>query len=342
MCGRLAESLQEGACGMSSGLMYAPGSSAPMEELEALCRVVEREGKIYATHMRNYSDKLIEAVDEQLQLASRTGCRLQISHFQAVGARNWHLQAQALERIEAARVKGVDVGLDCYPYVRGSTVLTQVLPQWALDGGTDAFLARLRDPIERKTIARETEADLAQGWENIFISAVGSLENRPLVGSSIVDAAELRGCEPVEAAFDLLQEENGQVNILEINQSEENLRQVLTHAESNIISDGFYVKGNPHPRLYGTFPFLLGEIARDRKWLTLAEAIYKITALPAMRLNMRDRGRLAPGFHADVTVFDPAAIDGPANYENPTLPPAGIAHVFRSGKRIAGEKRSDC
>ena len=332
---KLAESLSEGACGFSTGLMYSPGASAPREELERLCRVVARHGKTYATHMRDYGDHLMDAVDEQLDLARRAGCRLQISHLQAVGPRNWDKQAAVLEKIETASARGLDVGFDCYPYIAGSTVLTQLLPQQALEGGLDGLLARLADSIERKRIAAETEASLAQGWNGILISSVESQTNRGLIGKTIAAIAENRAREPVEVVMDLIQEERGRVNMLEINQSESNLRQTLSHPLSCVISDGFYVKGRPHPRLFGTFPLLLGEMSRERKWLTLAEAVHKITGKPARRFGMPNRGRLATGCLADVVVFDPETVNSPASYDNPTLPPDGIRHVFRNGAAIA-------
>ena len=328
---KLAESLSEGACGFSTGLMYSPGASAPFGELERLCRVVARHGKTYATHMRGYGDFLIEAVDEQLQLARRTGCRLQISHFQAVGQRNWSKQAVALEHIEKAVAEGLDVGFDCYPYIAGSTVLTQLLPQWSLEGGIEGLLARLDNRAERKRIAAETDASLEQGWTNILVSAVETSDNRNLIGQSIAAVAASRSREPIEVVFDLLQEEQGRVNMLEMNQSETNLRQTLTHPLSCVISDGFYVKGRPHPRLYGTFPLLLGEMSRERGWLSLAAAVHKITDKPAQRFSIPKHGRLEHGYFADVVVFDPKTVNSPASFQNPALPPTGICHVFRSG-----------
>ncbi len=331
---KLSESLQQGACGFSTGLMYAPGASAPFEELERLCRVVARHGKTYATHMRDYGDHLAEAVNEQLELARRTGCRLQISHLQAVGPRNWDKQQTVLERIENAAADGVDVGFDCYPYTRGSTVLTQLLPQWALEGGIDGLLARLADRAERTRIAAETEASLTQGWAGIWISSVESQSGRGLIGKTVAGIAEDRAREPVEIVLDLIQEERGCVNMLELNQNEPNLRQTLSHPFSCVISDGFYVKGHPHPRLYGTFPLLLGEMSRERGWLTLAEAVHKITDKPARRFGIVKRGRLEKGYFADVVVFDPETINGPATYENPTLAPTGIYHMFRNGSEV--------
>ena len=331
MTGLLADALDAGARGFSTGLMYAPGESAPFEEIEQLCRVVATRGKIYATHMRNYFSGLVTAVEEQIELARRTGCRLQISHLQAVGASNWPLQPLALHRIEAAASEGIDVAFDCYPYLAGSTVLTQVLPQWTLGGGIDALLARLRDPSERARIAMETRSTIEWRWSDIYISSVASDFNRPAIGKNLEELGLLRNCAPLDAMLDLLIEESGAVNMLCFNQSEENLRETLTHPLSIVISDGFYVRGRPHPRLHGTFPLWLGTFCRDRKWTTLAEGVHKITGRPAERFGILGRGFLKPGFFADITVFDPAAIDSPATYDAPEQPPTGIRYVFRNG-----------
>ena len=196
------------------------------------------------------------------------------------------------------------------------------------------MLARLDDRAERTRITAETEASLAQGWAGIWIASVESQRNRSLIGKTVAAIAEERAREPVEIVLDLIQEERGLVNILELNQSQPNLRQTLSHPLSSIISDGFYVKGNPHPRLYGTFPLLLGEISRERGWLTLAEAVHKITDKPAHRFGIAKRGRLQNGYFADVIVFDPETVNGPATYENPTLAPTGIRHVFRNGAEV--------
>jgi N-acyl-D-aspartate/D-glutamate deacylase len=328
----LDESLAGGACGFSTGLMYSPGESAPFAELERLCRIVARRGKVYATHMRDYSFCLLEAVDEQIELARRTGCRLQISHLQAVGEANWGRQAPALERVERARGEGIDIGFDCYPYVAGSTVLTQLLPQSALAGGVAGLMARLRDAAERTRIGRETVAGMAHRWTDIFISAVGSEANRPVVGRSIQTIAESRGCAPIDAVLDLLLEENGAVNMLEFNQSPDNLRQTLSHPLSNVISDGFYVTGRPHPRLHGAFAELLGGVCREKRWMDLPEAVRKVTSLPAERFGLRGRGRIETGYYADLVVFDPARIASPATYEQPEQPPEGVHWVMREGR----------
>jgi N-acyl-D-amino-acid deacylase len=329
----LSAAFEQGATGFSTGLMYAPGSSAPQDELERLCRVTAHHGRVYATHMRSYTDALVESVAEQIELSRRTGCRLQISHFQAVGPANWPAQERALELIESARRDGIDVEFDCYPYTRGSTVATQLLPQWALGQGIAGMLVALGDPGTRQKIATETEAALAQGWHGILISSVDSADDRGVVGRSLAEIGELRAKAPVEALFDLLTEYRGRVNMLEINQSEDNLRQTLTHPLSTVISDGFYVSGKPHPRLYGTFPHWLGHYCRDLRWISLEEAVAKITSRPAERFQLKGRGLLRKGYLADITVFDAERIASPATYENPCVGPEGIAGVYRSGYR---------
>jgi dihydroorotase/N-acyl-D-amino-acid deacylase len=311
--------------------MYSPGESAPFAELERLCRVLARRGAVYATHMRDYGFRLVEAVDEQIELARRTGCRLQISHLQAVGQANWGRQAAALERIERARAEGIDLAFDCYPYLAGSTVLTQLLPQWSLGGGLPGLMGRLRDPAARAQIASQTIDGMVHRWSDLFISAVSSQANRDMIGRSIEFIASLRSCAPIDVVLDLLLEEQGAVNMLEFNQSEDNLRQTLTHPLSSIISDGFYVTGRPHPRLHGTFPELLGNVCREKRWLDLPEAVRKITSLPAERFHLRGRGRILPGYDADLVVFDAMRIGSPATYDRPEQPPDGICHVLRRG-----------
>ncbi len=329
----LAEALAAGAVGFSTGLMYAPGSSAPTNELQRLCNVTAKHGGIYTSHIRSYFSGLVDAVEEQLDLAHHSGGRLQISHLQAVGANNWRLQSKAIDAIEWARTEGIDVEFDCYPYVAGSSVLTQVLPQGALDGGIPALMARLRNPAQRQTIRGETLRTIPWNWSDIHISSVGTQQNRSAIGKTIEDIAADRRCEPVDAMLDLLLEEEGDANMLCFNQSAENLRASLTHPCATIISDGFYVKGRPHPRLHGTFPLLLGTISRRRGWLPLSEAVHKITGKPAVRYGLKQRGLLQPGFFADVVGFRADVIDSPATYESPQLDPLGIEFVYRNGQR---------
>ena len=242
---------------------------------------------------------------------------------------------RALEAIEQAHASGVDVEFDCYPYVAGSTVLTQLLPQKFLDGGIDALLARLAAPAQRSGISRETSDTIPWRWEDILISSLESPHNQSALGKSLAQIGAERGCEPVDVLLDLLIEEKGSVNMISFNQSEENLRRSLTHPLATIISDSFYVKGRPHPRLHGTFPLLLGTMCRERGWLSLPEAIHKCTQRPAARYGLRDRGSLRAGAYADVTVFDAQTVNSPATYEHPELRPVGIREVFRNGVRTS-------
>jgi dihydroorotase/N-acyl-D-amino-acid deacylase len=334
MGGTLDEALLEGATGFSTGLMYAPGSSAPREELVRLCRVVAKRNKIYCSHIRDYSTHLLAAIDEQIDLARASGCKLQISHLQTVGRVNWKLNAIALECIESARNSGVDVMFDCYPYVAGSTVLTQMLPQWTLEGGIPKLMERLSDAATSREIAKHVADNMVHQWSDIFISSVGSNQNADAVGKSIAEISAERGDNPMDIVFRLLLEEQGQVNMLQFNQSEQNLRANLAHPLSIIISDGFYVKGKPHPRLHGTFPELLGNICRDKGWLSLSDAIHKVTGAPADRFSITGRGFLKAGYFADITIFHQETIRSNATYKDPQQDPTGIAAVYREGKLL--------
>jgi len=329
----LDDALAEGAAGFSTGLMYAPGATAPREELQALCAVTARRGKLYASHIRDYSWQLLDAIDEQIELARATGCRLQISHLQAVGAANWPKQPAAIARIEAARAQGLDVAFDAYPYAAGCTVLSQLVPQRALENGFAAFAASLSDAATRSTLEHEIREHTAQAWHDIYVPSHGPLASgRSVAGQSLAQISESWQQPPEAVILDLLRDADGDVNMLSFNQSEENLRATLTHPLAAVITDGIHMGANSHPRLYGTFPHLLGALCREQRWMRLETAIHKITALPAARLGLTDRGRLEPGCRADLVLFDPATIGTTADYNDPLHSPAGIVRVFRDGQ----------
>jgi N-acyl-D-amino-acid deacylase len=334
MAGLLDQALAEGAAGLSSGLMYAPGSGASCTELTALARVVARRGGVYTTHMRSYSAGLVDAVKEQIAIADASGCRLQISHLQAAGEDYWPLQQLAIDAIEKASARRIDVAFDAYPWLAGSTVLTQVLPQSALEGGTAALLSRLRDPEQREAIRPYIKPEAL--WNGVVITSAATNEDL-LVGRSFQEIANERGTDPETAVMDILLEQEGNVNIVEHCQSLENLHALLAHPLAVVITDGVYTRGRSHPRLYGTFPLLLGDLVRERKWLSLEEAIHKVSGRPAEIFNMRERGRIAKGYVADITVFDPEAVSTGATYEKPDVAPSGIRSVYRGGTLTVNE-----
>jgi N-acyl-D-amino-acid deacylase len=334
MVGLLDQALAEGAAGLSSGLMYAPGSGASSTELTALARVVTRRGGVYTTHMRSYSAGLVDAVQEQIAIAEASGCRLQISHLQAAGEDYWPLQQMAIDAIEQAYTRGVDVAFDAYPWLAGSTVLTQVVPQSALEGGTAALLSRLRDPAQREAIRPSIRPEAR--WNGVVITSAAINED-VLVGRSVYEIANERGTDPETAVMDILLEQEGNVNIVEHCQSLENLHALLAHPLAVVITDGVYTRGRSHPRLYATFPLLLGDLVRERKWLSIEEAIYKVTGRPAQIFKMQERGRIAKGYIADITIFDPAAVRTGATYEKPDVAPSGIRSVYRGGTLAVNE-----
>ncbi len=331
MCHLLEEAIDQGAVGFSSGLMYAPGSGATVQELTELARVAARKGAVYTTHMRSYSAGLVEAVEEQIAIARASGCKLQISHLQAAGDAYWPLQQRATSAIEEASASGVDVAFDAYPWLAGSTVLTQILPQSALDGGIAQLLKRLADPMWRGLIRPDIKPEAR--WNGVVITAAAKDEEL-LVGRSISDIASERRTTPEDAVMDILLEQGGHVTIVEHCQSLDNLHALLTHPLAMVVTDGVYTRGRSHPRLYATFPLLLGDLVRQRKWLSLEEAIHKVTEKPATRFRMNGRGRIALGYEADITVFDHNSIHTDATYEMPAVPPAGIHSVWRQGKMV--------
>jgi len=335
LCRLLDQALGEGAAGFSTGLMYAPGATAPLSELQELCTVTAQHGKLYATHMRSYSWELEAAVDEQLQLARSSRCRLQISHLQAAGRANWHRQQASLHAIECAHAEGVDVAFDAYPYLAGSTVLSQLLPQHVWERGFASYSEHIAAPDVRRELASWLDTHTAQRWCDILISSHAPFPSgEQLARQNIADYAEAHQISGGEAILDLIERSQGQINIIAFNQSEENLRQLLTHPLAAVISDGLYTDGIPHPRLYGSFVHWLGYYVRQLNWLSLPQAIYKITGFPASRLGLRDRGRLTAGSLADIVCFDPAEIASPATYETPRACPTGIRAVYRNGTQI--------
>ena len=324
----LTRSLEQGAKGLSTGLNEVPSSYGDFEELAGLCRIAQRYGALYTSHLRDYKFRFLEAVQEALDLGRQTQVPVELSHLQAVGRKNWHKMSEALELVEQALRDGVQVGIDAYPYVAGSAHLTQALPTWALEGGTASLLGRLSDPATRARIADETEAGMSNTWADVVIA--GGLPEA-VIGKTVQQVADERGCSGIDAALDLVIEAGGPLRIISFNQSEENLRKVLTHPLTAIITDGLVTEGKCHPRAFGTYPTFLGKFIREKRWLTLEEAIRKITSLPARRFSLERRGTLERGGWADITVFDSEKIGTRSDYLEPDHRPEGITHVLVNG-----------
>ena len=340
MAAMVEHALADGACGASSGLEYTPGAFASLDELIALCRPLAARRLPYATHMRNEDDRLLEAIDEAIAVARGARCPLQISHLKTQGPRNWGKLDTVFARIGAARKAGLDVAFDRYPYVAYQTGLTNLFPVWSRDGGIDGFLARLDDSATAGRVRAETLAkiELLGGWDNVMVTSVRDSTDKPAEGQRLGHYAASVGSDPYQLAGALLRRSHGNVGMVGFAMSEENLDRILAHPLGMVCSDGgsFAVDGpthhgSPHPRGLGTFPRVLGRYVRERKALTLPQAIHKMSGYPAQRVRLADRGRLEPRFAADVVVFDPATVADRATFEQPFQYPVGISAVIVNG-----------
>ena len=334
------QAIAAGACGASTGLEYTPGAFATPEELIALCRPLAAKRLPYATHMRNEDDRVLDSIDESIAVARGAGCPLQISHLKMQGTRNWPKLDTALARIAAARTAGIDVHFDVYPYEAYSTGLTNLFPVWSRDGGTKAFLARLTDAGVAPRLRTETLAkvELIGGWEHVQISRVAEAVDRDAEGKRVGAYAAAKGIDPYVAVVGLLERNRGDVGMLGFAMSEDTIDRLLAHEVSMVCSDGgaFAIdgptrRGSPHPRGAGTFPRVLGRYVRERKALSLARAIAKMSAIPAARARLLDRGRLAVGMAGDVVVFDADRVADTATFANPFQYPLGISAVVVNG-----------
>ncbi|WP_156275333.1 N-acyl-D-amino-acid deacylase family protein [Neomoorella glycerini] len=340
MAALLEQAMKEGAMGLSSGLLYPPGCYAPTEELIALCRVARRYGGIYVSHIRNESDGVLEAIEEALEIGREAGIPVHISHLKACGPCNWPKIPRALALLAAAREQGQDVTWDAYPYIAGSTTAASLLPPWAVAGGAAALRERLESPDTRREIKKAWQEGLP-GWDNmvkslgydrLVINAVSHRENADCVGLTLAEIGARRRCDPADALLDLLWTEGGSLAIETYHACEETLDMILRHPVTTIGSDGIYSGDQTHPRLYGTFVRVLGRYVRERRLLTLEEAVAKMTSRPAARLGLRGRGRVTTGFYADLVLFDPETVADRATFQEPAQTPAGIAAVIVNGR----------
>lgn len=338
----LAQSLQQGAVGLSTGLIYSPGSYADTRELVRLCEVVTGVGGIYATHIRNESNEILESVKEALDIGRKTGVSVHISHFKICGRENWNRIGTVLNLILQAKKEGLDVTCDMYPYLAGSTTLATLLPPWVHEGGIEALTERLGRHEVRERIKKDFARGIkgwdnimqGVGWENIFINWVYSRQNKKMEGRNLRGIAASCKKDPAQTLFDLLISEKGRATMVVFCNCEENMRNMMQQPMTMIGTDGIHLGQKPHPRLYGTFPRVLGKYVREEKLLSLEEAIHKMTYLPNQRLGFADRGAIRKGFFADIVVFDPDTIRDCATYKDPKQYSQGIEYVLVSGKVV--------
>ena len=342
----IAQSMAEGAFGMSTGLIYPPGSYSSTEEIVELASVLKQYGGIYTTHMRNEGDRLMESVEETIKIGEENDIPVQISHHKATGRPNWGKVNATLRVMEQARQRGVEINCDMYPYTAGSTMITATLPTRALEGGIEKMLERLKDKETRESIKKELiEGTLTgsnsiknTGWHGILIA--GCPSNKEYEGKSLEEILKKAGKfhDPFEGLFDLLLEIEGNATMITFGMDEDDVRTVMASPLSSIGSDSSAVApaagGKPHPRAYGTFPRFLGKYVRDEKLLALETAISKITSLPAGKARLENRGIIKEGFWADIVIFDPATIIDKATYDNPHQYPEGINYVIVNGQVV--------
>ncbi len=342
------KAMRQGALGLSSGLIYAPNRYADVAELAALAEVAGRYGGIYASHIRNEGGAYADAVREAVEIGRRAHVPVQIFHFKLAGPSVWGHMAEQVKLVEAARAEGIDVSADQYPYIAGMTLLEIVIPPKYREGGTEKFLARLRDPAVCAAIRRDLqqgvpgwESPSAVGWDRIMLSSATRPENKPYEGRRISQIAAARKQDPLDTVFDLLLSEQSRCFAIYFQMDERDVAYAMRQPWVSIGSDGAAgpTPGKPHPRFYGTFPRVLGKYVREEKVLTLEDAIRKMTSLSAEQVGLADRGLLRPGFAADVVVFDPATVADRATFEDPEQYPVGIEYVLVNGEVVVERGR---
>jgi N-acyl-D-aspartate/D-glutamate deacylase len=341
------DAMEQGAMGVGSSLIYAPGFYAKTDELKALVAAAAESGGGYISHMRSEGDQFMEALDELIDIARSTGAHAEAYHLKAAGRDNWPKMREAIREIEEARKSGLSVSADMYPYPAGATGLDACMDPAVKEGGVDAWVERLKKPEVRKTVV-DAMFVKAKSWENICHSA-GSADNivlagfkqeklKPLTGKTLTEVAKLRGKSPAETAVDLIVEDHTRIGTVFFLMSEENVKLGLSQPWVSLGSDaeasapeGVFLKSSTHPRAYGTFARFLGRYVRDEKVATLADAIRRLTGLPAENLKLKDRGCLKVGCYADVAVFDPARIQDHATFAEPHQLASGVQHVLVNG-----------
>lgn len=344
----VAEAMQDGAFGLSTALIYPPGHYAKTEELIELAKVASQYGGIYASHMRSEGQEEAAAIEEALRIGRDAHLPVEIFHLKVIGKPRWGSMPKIIGMIQAARDSGQDVSADMYPYVAGGTALASSLPPWAAEGGVTKLLERLKDPTTRDKIKQEMSTE-HPAWENLYLGSGGAagillsgIENpdfKEFNGKTLAQFAEAQKKEPLDALMDLVIADKAQTGAIYFIASEDDLRYGLKQPWTSIGLDGSEMSldgplydAHTHPRAFGSMPRLLGHYVRDEHLLPLEQAIRKITALPAQRERLRDRGLLKEGFFADVTIFDPATIIDKATYENPAQISDGVKYVLVNGQ----------
>ncbi len=338
------QGMRDGAFGLSTGLFYVPGSFTPTDEIVELARTAARFGGMHKSHQREESSKVLESIGETIAIGERGGLPTQVTHHKIIGKANWGRSAETLQLIDEARARGVDVTSDQYPYTASSTsVASALVPAWALEGGRPEMMTRLKDPAIRARIRAETITAIrdARGGgdpKNVRFASCGF--DPSLSGKTLADLTTRRGLPPtIENAADTtlwLVEQGGCQGIFHA-MSDDDVQRILRHPTTMIGSDGevpIFGRSNPHPRSYGTFARVLGLYVREKKTITLEEAVRKMTSFPAARLRIQDRGILRPGMKADIVVFDPATVRDLATFDKPHQYAEGFSHVIANGQVI--------
>ncbi|MBA7667623.1 D-aminoacylase [subsurface metagenome] len=347
----IAQSLEGGAFGMSTGLIYPPGSYSSTEELIELASVLRKYGAIYTTHIRDEGNRLMESVEEAIAIGEKGGIPVEISHHKASGRSNWGKVNATLKVMEQARQRGIEINCDVYPYTASSTTITAILPTWLLEGGVEEMLGRLKDDKTRELLKQEIVDGTMTGantikdadWHSIFIGRCPSREKYE--GKSLGQIMEegQQFDNRFEGFLDLLLEIEGNATMVAFSMSEDDVRTVMSNPLSSFISDSWSTApsagGKPHPRGYGTFPRVLGKYVREENLLTLEAAIRKMTSLPAGKIGLENRGIIKEGFWADVVIFDPTTIRDEATFADPHQYPEGIHYVMVNGAVVADHGR---
>jgi len=344
------QAMRQGALGVASALIYAPGAYARTDELIALSQAAGKYHGIYISHMRSEGNQLLEAVDELITIARTAQVPAEIYHLKAAGQGNWGKLDGVINKVQAARAQGLRITADMYTYTAAATGLDASMPPWVQEGGYDAWAARLRDPAVREKVVREMRTPSNQ-WENLLLAAgspdrvlLVSFKNdalKPLTGKTLAEVAKMRGKSPEETAMDLVSEDGSRVGTIYFLMSEENVRREIALPwvsfgadEESQAPEGVFLKSNPHPRAYGNFARLLATYVRQEKVISLTEAIRRLTSLPAQNLSLERRGLLREGYYADVVVFDPAKVEAPATYEKPHQYAKGMVDVWVDGTQV--------